>query len=373
MNSLTLSPNGVDLYALAGPPDALFLATMDGVLTLRRGSGGYRTTQHGLGGIHVGSLIYDAAGGGLFAGSHGDGLHRSLDGGQSWQRRGEEIEAQNIFTLGWDQKASPLTLFAGTEPPYLYRSRDYGESWQELSGLRDVPSRAKWNFPAPPHIAHVKHVTTDPRDSNVLYVCVEQGALLKSVDGGASFFELDFQDENYIHNKDTHRIVFDPDDPDRIYVDGGDGIAVSENAGRTWRRIADREMRVGYPDQLYVSPEPDRTLYVAGGGAPPNVWRQTGDALSTILRSRDGGRTWEQFGEGLPHSLAGNIEAVTLGHWPGGFALFAGTTDGEVFASLDRGETWSCIARGLPPISKCIHHRNLSMGRQAAAAALQSS
>jgi hypothetical protein len=52
--------------------------------------------------------------------------------------------------------------------------------------------------------------------------------------------------------------------------------------------------------------------------------------------------------------------------WPGGFGFFAGTTDGEVFCSEDRGNSWHCIATGLPAVSKCIHHLNLESGRRLA-------
>ncbi|MEK7215123.1 MAG: hypothetical protein AAB289_05980 [Chloroflexota bacterium] len=45
--------------------------------------------------------------------------------------------------------------------------------------------------------------------------------------------------------------------------------------------------------------------------------------------------------------------------WPGGFALFAGTTDGDVFASEDGGDTWSTIAAGLPAVSKTSHYQGL--------------
>lgn len=342
---------------------------MAGVLELRRGDdGAWRVGAQGIAEAHVNALFYEQRRGGLFAGSHNLGLFRSMNGATSLEPASRGIEVNNIFTLSADEKTSPVTLYAGTEPAYLYRSIDYGETWHELTGLRDLPQRSNWNFPAPPHVAHVKHVTTDPRDSQVLYVCIEQGALLKSIDGGKTFFELDFEDDTYILNKDAHRIVFHPDNPDAIYLDGGDGIAVSSDAGVTWRKIAGRDHRVGYPDHFYVSPEPDRSLFVAGGGVPPNIWRQTGDARSTIVRSRDRGATWENFGEGLPESLPGNIEAVTLGHWPGGFGFFLGTTDGELYSSLDRGETWSLIASGLPPVSKCIHHRNIEIGRAAAAA-----
>ena len=77
-------------------------------------------------------------------------------------------------------------VYAGTEPADLHRSYDLGKTWHELSSLTDVPNTEKWTFPPPPHIAHVKNVIFDPRDASVIYAAVEQGALLKTTDAGAS-------------------------------------------------------------------------------------------------------------------------------------------------------------------------------------------
>jgi hypothetical protein len=45
--------------------------------------------------------------------------------------------------------------------------------------------------------------------------------------------------------------------------------------------------------------------------------------------------------------------------WNGGFTVFAGTTDGEVFCSEDEGENWKKVVEGIPPVSKVGHFRNL--------------
>ena len=82
------------------------------------------------------------------------------------------------------------------------------------------------------------------------------------------------------------------------------------------------------------------------------------------MRSRDAGRTWEPASRGLPENMRANIEAMSVASYPGGFSLFAGNTDGEVFCSKDGAENWTLIASGLQPISKGGHYQPL----QAAAA-----
>ena len=127
--------------------------------------------------------------------------------------------------------------------------------WKSCRRCVRSPARERWNFPAPPYVAHTKHIDIDPRDDDTLYVSIEQGALLKSIDGGRSFHELHFQDETYVLNKDTHRIVFNPHNPDELFLPGGDGISHSRDGGATWERIATPAMRVGYPDATFCSPD----------------------------------------------------------------------------------------------------------------------
>jgi photosystem II stability/assembly factor-like uncharacterized protein len=366
-----LSPNGVDMYQIDSAPTSLLVGTMDGVVELSAGedSGTWKALNRTLDGLHVGSLMSEPGGGAIFAGVHGEGLYRSFDGAATWETGMPGLTVPHVFSLTYDRRAEALTLYAGTEPARLFRSRSLGDSWEEVPGLATAPARDKWWFPAPPHIAHVKHVAVDPRDERVIYVCVEQGALLKSSDGGERFEQLLFEDSGCRYNNDAHRIVFNPQNPDEIYLDGGDGIFRSLDAGRSWEHVATPSMRVAYPDHLYLAPDDPRTVFAVGGGDPPNIWRSSGDAKSTIVRSLDCGRSWHQIGGGVLSSLPGNLEAATLVAWPGGYGFFAGSTDGEIFCSLDRGERWARIADSLPPVSKCVHYGNLAKGRAVAAAA----
>jgi photosystem II stability/assembly factor-like uncharacterized protein len=102
-------------------------------------------------------------------------------------------------------------------------------------------------------------------------------------------------------------------------------------------------------------PDNPDLLFTAGARTNPGHWRTTHAATPRVARSRDAGSTWEYLEGGLPLDQRANIETITLESYPGGFALFAGTTDGEVFFSDDEGEHWATMAQGLPPIAKHGH------------------
>jgi photosystem II stability/assembly factor-like uncharacterized protein len=245
-------------------------------------------------------------------------------------------------------------LFAGTEPAYLFFSDDLGGRWTELPALRSVPSVPKWSFPGPPHVAHLKHITFDPRNASTIYASIEVGGLLRSRDGGQTWEELPGMYE------DVHRLVVHPTEP-RLYVSGGDGLYVSADAGASWEHWTTREHEIGgYPDQLVYQPGRPETMFVAAAKGSPGEWRTSHFAGARVSRSDDGGRTWRVLAGGLPDRLQSNIEAMSIEGRSGGVcSLFAASTAGEVFFSEDSGDTWSLIASGLAPISKGGHFEAL--------------
>jgi photosystem II stability/assembly factor-like uncharacterized protein len=134
-----------------------------------------------------------------------------------------------VYTLSAVRVEGRIKLYAGTEPPHLYESDDLGESWHELPALLDVPNACEdWTYPPPPHIAHIKNIAFDPWDPHVMYVCVEQGGVYRSDDGGRSWDWL----SKDIYS-DVHRLLIRPSDPNHLYVTGGDGLYASRDAGRT--------------------------------------------------------------------------------------------------------------------------------------------
>jgi len=345
-----MSIGGPTVFETDTPANEILIGTANGIVWLERDGAAWREVQRALTGSHISNLVEDPESGRLFAGTHGDGIHASDDGGRTWQRKDRGLTSSNIYAMSAVRGADGVRVYAGTEPAHLFVSHDGGDSWQELTSLRSVPSVEKWMFPAPPNIAHVKHITFDPRSTDTIYASVEVGAGLKSTDGGNTWRQMSGFDD------DVHRMVVTAARPDDIYMGTGIGIYHSADAGETWEQLTDRSARIGYPDQVIVHPKKPDTVFIAGAISGPGSWRTTKTADARVARSRDGGKHWDYLEGGLPSHIHGNIEGFALNVWPGGAALFAGTTDGEVFLSEDEGETWSTIARHVGAVSKGGHH-----------------
>jgi len=356
-----LSPNGQESSEGAGPATRLMVGTLEGVATLRRDGPGapWRSAGRSLADRHVGALVYEPVSGKLFAGAHADGgLWVSDDGdGSKWRPLTTGLDRPHVYSLAARHDGDRVTLFLVTSPAALYRSDDLGESWTELANIRDVPDTDKWTFPPPPHIPHVKQITFHPTRPGTIFVLVEQGALLRSTDDGASWVELaSYSDPGELAYRDVHRLRINPENPDNFYLATGEGLYRSDDAGASWEHLMQRGDRIGYPDFLYFDPDDNGTIYMGGSYRNPRVWYEKGIAESAVLRSTDRGRSWLELDHGMPKPVVGAFEAMTLHRWDGGMMLAVGTATGEVYASEDRGATWNCIADDVTPVSKDDHH-----------------
>lgn len=352
-----LSPNGLNALTTDAPPLKLAVATIDGVRLFERPHAGtpWQATAHTLTGCHVGALLYHRGTGVLMAGTHGQGLYRSTDLGATWQRVGADLPHQNFFTLACADRADHTVLYAAGEPVGLYSSTDGGLSWQALPAIAELPQKDNWRFPEPPFVPHVKYLNVDPID-HALYACVEQGALLKSTDGGHSWTELsayELPDDSVF--RDMHRLSISPHNHQELWLTSGTGTNHSLDGGLTWRRMTTDTFRVGYPDHFVISVRDAKTLFMAGAERHPGTWQAKFHAYGTVMRSRDGGLTWETADAGLLSDGRSNIEAMSAAHHAQGMTLFVGNTDGEVFTSEDEGTHWQRVG-SVAPVSKSLHY-----------------
>jgi photosystem II stability/assembly factor-like uncharacterized protein len=363
--AICLSHGGRTMYASDSPSNDLLVATADGLFWLQKEGKSWKASRRSLEGHHVSSIVIEPTTRAILAGMHNGGMAVSEDSGKTWDFRNSGMASDNVFCVNTVTVGGRVKIYAGTEPAHLYVSEDMGKSWNELSSLRSVPSVSEWTFPAPPHVAHVKNVDFDPFDPNIMYACVEQGTLLKSVDAGSSWSEVkSFNDFYKVHEGDAHRLMIRLSDPKKMFITTGFGLFRTLDGGQTLENISDRVSRIGYPDPIVQHPKNDNLLFVVGAENNPGTWIESKSANPRMARSRDGGETWELLGRGMPDHLKANFEAMTLEAWDGSCAVYAGNTDGEVYASEDEGESWSRIAEGLPPISKWGHYMLLFFANQ---------
>jgi len=188
--AIGLSHGGTNVYSASERSDQLWVGTQDGIVRFERTNSQWREAQRALRGQHISSIIFEKTTGSMFAGAFFGSIHASTDGGKTWERRDNGMTIHDVYSLAAHVVDGKVRVYAGTQPAHLFVSEDLGVQWSEIPSLREVPTTSQWSFPAPPHVAHTKFITFDPRDAHTIYACVEQGAFLKSTDLGKSWREL---------------------------------------------------------------------------------------------------------------------------------------------------------------------------------------
>lgn len=117
---------------------------------------------------------------------------------------------------------------------------------------------------------------------------------------------------------DLHSLVADPTRPGRLFLGGHDAVAVSDDGGRTWSAVESLS-------------DADATGWAFTGDA---IWVSGHPGLS---RSGDGGRGFQRFNQGLPHT---DVHAFGAS----GSTLYAASPAVGLFASDDGGATWAVRA-----------------------------
>jgi photosystem II stability/assembly factor-like uncharacterized protein len=144
-----------------------------------------------------------------------------------------------------------------------------------------------------------------------------------------------------------------PLNPDRLYQQNHCGIYRIDRPDNTWVRIGENMPLdvgdIGFPVELHPR-DPDTAWVFPMDGT--DVWPRTSpDGRPAAYVTRDSGDTWARLDRGLPERAWFTVkrQAMTLDeHDPVG--VYFGTTSGEVWASRDEGDSWTCIAEHLPEI-----------------------
>ena len=293
-----------------------------------------------LDGVDVRSLVVDQSNPRrLYAGTQGDGILASQDGGNSWQPAGlGGITVKALATSA----AAPGVIWAGTKPPRLFRSPDAGSSWEELPAFAGM-RRFWWLQPAErPHTPYVSTLAVSPTNRDVIVAGIEGFKLLRTDDGGATWTRL-----GRGVAFDAHEVAFHPRDAERVFLAAGFGPSTSADSGVTWTKTPgglDRR----YCSCLALDPGDPESPFVA---AAPMRHAHTANARACIFRLVDGG--WEKLGGGLPAELEQLPYAMaTSVSEPG--SVYVGLGNGTIWHSGDLGRTWALLEAALPGLRRLV-------------------
>ena len=157
-------------------------------------------------------------------GGPGSGLHRSYDGGETWERLKKGIPTSNLGKIGLaisPQKSN--VLYAAIELDRkkggVFKSEDSGTSWTKMS---DAVSGATG-----PH--YYQELYASPHQYDRLYLMDVRVQV--SDNGGKDFRRMS---EKHKHS-DNHAIAFKMSDPDYILMGTDGGIYESFDLAQNWR------------------------------------------------------------------------------------------------------------------------------------------
>ncbi|HTK11206.1 MAG TPA: glycosyl hydrolase [Ktedonobacteraceae bacterium] len=279
----------------------------------------------------------------VFCGTNDQGLWQSSNGGQSWTHTGEGITSTQVTEVAvseLEQANGTGVVYAGTERSALFRSEDQGKSWQELKALLALPSAPTWSFPPRPWTSHVRWIVPDPLVAGRVFVAIEAGALVRSLDGGQTW-----EDRTPDGPRDTHTLVLHRLAPNRLYsaagdgfIQAGNGFMQSDDGGETWSH-PDDGLAHHYLWGAATDPANPDTIVISAAQGPQQAHNPR-TPESAIYR-RSGGSPWHKVSEGLPPER-GSLAWVLTAHEAEPGTFYAANNHG-IFRSTDTGLSWETL------------------------------
>ncbi|HTU69403.1 MAG TPA: hypothetical protein VMF11_03700 [Candidatus Baltobacteraceae bacterium] len=241
----------------------------------------------------------------------------------------------------------PNRFYIGAVDGGIWRTDNAGRTWTPIFGAESTGS--------------IGSLAVAPSDPNVIYAGSGEGlqrpdlsvgnGIYKSTDGGATWKHLGLRDGEQIP-----QIAVDPTDPQRLFVavlghpygpNPQRGIYRSTDGGATFTQVLYRDENTGAYD-VRIDPSNPRIVYATLWAARQAPW-EMGSSYerpgSGIFKSTDGGDHWTRLQGGLPVAM-GRAEIAIAPSDPQTVYAFVdgyGDSGGSVFRSTNGGEHFSLM------------------------------
>ena len=243
-----------------------------------------------------------------------DGVYRSNDGGNQWQRisPANHAEIKNIESIAVDP-SNPSVVYAGTWH-LAWKTDNGGATWHHINkGMIDD--------------SDVFSLIVSSSDPSIVFASACSG-IYKSASAGEMFQKI--QGIPFSARR-TRVLRQDPSNPNVVYAGTTEGLWKTIDSGKTWKRVSNPSVVV---NDVLVDPRNSNRVLLATD-------------RSGVLASNDGAQTFAASNQGYTHRyvttiLDDNREPDTV---------YVGVVNdkefGGMFVSHDRGQHWQQKSAGL--------------------------
>ncbi len=204
----------------------------------------------------------------------------------------------------------------------------------------------------------IADIAVHPKRQSTWYVAAGSGNLWKTVNAGTTWTPI-FDDQG---SYSIGCVQLDPTNPEIVWVGTGenvngrhvgygDGIYRSRDGGTTWENMGLKESE--HISRIVIDPRNPKVMHVAVQGP---LWSAGGER--GLYKSTDGGTTWTKKLGGGEYTGVNDVVAdprnpdvlyaSTHEHYRNVAALLNGGPESGIHKSVDGGETWREVTKGLP-------------------------
>lgn len=260
---------------------------------------------------------------------YGDGVYKSVDGGESWKNMGL-YDSRQIGMIEIDPRNSDIVFVAAEGSVWgpggdrgLYKTTDGGKTWIKVLEISENTG--------------INNVVIDPNNPDIMYATSEQrrrhvftkigggpeSAVYKSNDAGENWRKI-MKGLPEVHIGGMG-IAVSPVNTDVIFLiveaaDEQGGFFRSTNRGESWKKMSSHASSGQYYNEIYCDPKDVDKVY----------------SVETITHfTEDAGKTWKPLGREKRHvdDHALWIDPIDTKHF-----LIGG--DGGVYESFDGGANY---------------------------------
>jgi photosystem II stability/assembly factor-like uncharacterized protein len=253
----------------------------------------------------------------------------------------------------WEWLMATRTYPSGNRPVAGTIAKQYsdyikGSSADMHSARHNVSSAANWTYSGNDSVpeyggdGRVNYLRFMPGNNNIIFACGPTGGLWKTTDGGATWST---KTDNLV-DMSVSDIAIDPSNTNIMYISTGDGDGIyggyttlstvgvlkSTDGGVTWNPTgftypqATTGPTFSTVNQLLLN-QTNTSIILAG-------------TSFGLYRTTNAGTTWNQVDTGDFRSIEAEPFHSSV--------VYASTYNGEFYRSVDAGATWTYITSGLP-------------------------